>query len=141
MDKSETYIKMCEKAEEIQAQREAVIGNFYYDPLTGVRIVGTTDPEGVNPFTIFNKQLEDSRFIWLPRQDQLQEMIRDITKPRRLIWVFYDWLKSLVVEDKVCPSGNYFSNSNLNYESLEQLWLSFLMKECWNKTWNGKDWI
>lgn len=27
------------------------------------------------------------------------------------------------------------------FKTMEQLWLAFVMKECFNKTWNGKQWI
>ena len=75
-------------------------------------------------------------------QDQLQEMVREggIPQKGRLVYRFYGWLQSLVVEEDD-PNDNYFSNPNLKYESLEQLWLAFVMKEKYNKTWDGESWI
>jgi len=131
MDTSETYIKMCDKAGEIQAQREAIIGNFYYDPLTGVRIVGTIDSDGVNPFTIFNKQLEDSRYIWLPRQDQLQDMVGE-SNPLDLV---------ARLASEVSPFGVLDDPYWHPFTSMEQLWLAFLLAEKYGKYWDGSDWV
>lgn len=121
MDCGVNYIKMCEKATEIQEQ----IKSF---PLT---LVGApTDDKGiisgVRSHDIFLKN--GATPIWLPRQDQLQEMLRD----RRdywcnaaLIYSFASFVPLSLVKDQT---------------SFEQLWLSFVMHELYDKKWNGEDW-
>ena len=70
----------------------------------------------------------------LYRQDQLQEMINteiDIPYGQLLIDVFYKWIKETY---KPYP----FMDNSITWE---QLWLAFVMKEKYNKVWNGEDWI
>ena len=117
MDTSKTYIKMCDKAEEIQQTWHWQEGDFYavdrvetYD----LYVVTTPSPKGVN--------------IWLPRQDQLQAMLVghfvDST-PRKLVKALWDWIA------ETAPPSNY---------SMEQLWLAFVMKEKYSKHWEDEKW-
>ena len=111
MDTSENYIKMCWKAQEIQntlPRNTDEAGESYID--------GTT--------YILKYSAEYKTIVWLPRQDQLQEMIGSIP-------------------------GNYKLEPNSGYwawafaKTWEQLWLAFVMKEKFNKTWNDEkqEWI
>ena len=122
MDVSSEYVKMCEKAVEIQAlaPKPTILGgNFWHYP------------EGATGAPI----------VWLPRQDQLQEMLRYYPKdrPSELIYgnlaiIFGDWCASL--------HNTYTKYLRLEAKmSMEQLWLAFVMKEKYNKVWNGADWI
>ena len=78
--------------------------------------------------------------IWLPRQDQLQEMIEDETlfPAHRRATLIVNWLQNEQWFDK---DGNSHWKHQINYDSMEQLWLAFVMKEKYNKVWNGEDWI
>ena len=126
MDNSKDYIKMCEMAEEIQHDKLNV-GDFVYDGR-----VGETRIYGLN----YKQVIVEDYAIWLPRQDQLQEMIEkkwkdgfnDITGRK-----FYpcDLLRAF------CDFSVYCKPK----ESMEQLWLAFVMKEKYNKVWNGEDWV
>ena len=72
-------------------------------------------------------------FIWLPRQDQLQEMVKRQTT-QMLMSDFWDnpqWKEYLIYEKP------YF----MIFTSMEQLWLAFVMKERWNKIWEDGKWI
>jgi len=115
MDTSETYVKMCEKAVEIQKY-------FYGLPLSKRDIHD------------FYKQIQGGGYItnvWLPRQDQLQEMVWKDFKLQLIshaLMDFYNWAQSLFDELD-------------DYESMEQLWLAFVMLQKYRKTWNGEDWI
>lgn len=66
----------------------------------------------------------------LERQDQLQEMIEDNSRPA---WVlinrFYEW------------HNNKLRTISYALASMEQLWLAFVMKEKFNKIWDGKHWV
>ena len=63
--------------------------------------------------------------FWLPRQDQLQEMV-DGGFTHQTLERFYQW---------------YHSEISRNLSSMEQLWLAFVMKEKYNKTWDGDKWV
>ncbi len=126
MDTSETYIEMCD-CPEIQPKREGTIGNIYYDKVDkSVYTLGCTRNDGVNPFVPLQVRLEDEgRYIWLPRQDQLQKMVtRDGNLP---VWKVEEWFHNWIPLG-ACP------------DSFEQLWLAFVMKEKHNKIWDGK-WV
>lgn len=107
MDTSEIYIKMCEKTEEIQKAKP---------------------PYGEQWFREFYTYYPEDQLVWLPRQDQLQEMLlNEEIDTICLALNFYDWVKA----------GLW---ANAEY-SMEQLWLAFVMKEKHNKVWNGQEWI
>ena len=127
MDSSGIFVKMCEKAEEIQGQWEPKSYDYVYD----------TDPHEYNEVSLitnpagFNK----NGFIWLPRQDQLQEMLQKYVEKdclvgdsisKRMAMYFGIW-----VQKEEC----------LNFYSMEQYWLVWLMKEKFNKVWDGDNWI
>ena len=89
----------------------------------------------------------EEHWIRLPRQDDLQEMIAEyITQELELAQCsryelmqsfldFKAWLgEQYYREDFVCLPTNVF-------DSGEQLWFAFVMKERHNKTWNGEDWV
>ncbi len=115
MDTSKKYIKMCEKAEEIQRRWEHIQGDFYFDG---------ANKKVKNKNTTF-KLAENYPCIWLPRQDQLQEMIGE------------EWWK--ILGDFV----DYITSIHPSVESFEQLWLAFVMWEKYQKVWNDRrgEWV
>ena len=135
MDTSETYIKMCEKALGLQNEKWvskkgkaypwtegdmiSLKGNvFMYDSCSHSE--GFIEPE------VYNIEC-----VWLPRQDQLQEMVGGFGAG------FVDWSGWI---DNIYPEQcNPFSKS-WRFTSMEQLWLAFVMKEKYNKIWDGKGW-
>ena len=119
MDNSETFIKMCEKAVEIQIINPCKLhvfeeGNYYANN---------------GEVSIAQYDSHDDEGIWLPRQDQLQEMLIEpkITGDYHPIW-------------KLAVGVAKFVDSEFQADSMEQLWLAFVMKEKYNKVWNGEDW-
>ena len=122
------YIKRCD-CEEIQGGRDVTEmdwdwGDYYYgleyDPPIGLYY-----PEENFRFLI-------GHTVWLPRQDQLQEMYR--LKGETDLEVLADFSLILLLS----PSrGKYY----WQFTSMEQLWLAFVMKECYGKVWSGTDWI
>ena len=124
MDTSKKYIKMCEKAKEIQKNWSGKVGDLAW---RGKLFLPIKNACGYITDVNFKKDKE----IWLPRQDQLQEMI--YTHPERF-FRFYEFLQK-----------HYFYNAksfnSIKDYSMEQLWLAFVMKEKYNKIWNGKEWI
>lgn len=138
MDTSETYIKMCDCAE-IQdiakAQNFDSPGNFFADNRTYCWWFCC------DCGTFADAKPNDS-IIWLPRQDQLQEMAQSL-HPAYSHWHilcgFTHWVYPSCIADK----DGFRASRNIPLEqftSMEQLWLAFVMQEKYNKLWDGKDW-
>ena len=124
MDTSETYIKMCEKAEEIQGQRKDNQSHQFFC----CRICGEIASEDTGSYWVdCDCTRTNTELIWLPSQDQLQEMVKEeYGYDWYLAWLFGAWCSDLG-EDR-------------ETKSMEQLWLAFVVKEKYNKVWNGEDW-
>lgn len=68
--------------------------------------------------------------IWIPRMDQLWEMISD--DPIQNLWDFYDYMgHGYQLDDPYMMD---------NVKSIEVGLLMFVMKLKYNKKWNGTDW-
>ena len=114
MDTSETYIKMCD-CEEIQSNVvQYADGHCFVYSVETVRGIKT---------------------IWLPRQDQLQEMVYNGFLYSKLE-MFYEFAKDYVIEE-----AHSIGTIQLALTSMEQLWLAFVMKEKYNKVWDGGKWV
>ena len=110
---------MCEKATEIQKS------NFNDDDF----YVDTDIFLGNKLFEVVEYEYDD--VIWLPHQSQLQDMIAKREDVQHLLLYFYNEVGALFNE-----KDKYW----LQFKSMEQLWLAFVMKEKYNKIWNGKEW-
>jgi len=133
VDFSKQYIKMCERAEEIQEIYQNVLkkednevdsileGWYVYD---GKNIILLHN----NEFFISDLKDELKKYVWLPRQDQLQAIITTNKYFRfSLIELFY-----------------HFANKNVpKFTSMEQLWLAYVMYIKYKKIWNNEEekWI
>jgi hypothetical protein len=132
MDTSEQYILMCKQAEEIQEAWKPKSGDFVAWPKSGP-ITSTTRRKVVVLY--FNthhgsppqKYTDTKQCIWLPREDQLQEMTIFAGYPFLLLEAMYTRQK-----------GGTFTI--YKFGSLEQLWLAFVMHEKYGKIWNGEEW-
>ena len=122
MDTSEKYVKMCSEATEIQNETKLDDGDIcqcinkgdYYCHCGKVEVFNLLYSSNDRMFAKFN-------FIWLPRQDQLQEMIEKEGK---------------VVNKLITLIHRFYCENETDYDSFEQLWLAFVMKEKYNKQWN-----
>ena len=135
MEASETYIKMCDCPEIQEFRREEKHkdtgkwqeGDFWTTVFREqkVFIVARLNDAWADEPHYLHHPIE---CIWLPRQDQLQEMV--IPEP------FRDWRNVLSFFD------DFIDWDNLDeYGSMEQLWLAFVMKEKYNKVWDGEKWV
>ena len=121
MDTSETYVKMCEKATEIQAEKvEYRQGDYFAGKSIEWQIV-MCSRKGGTPILLMT--------VWLPRQDQLQEMLFDTE---------HIFARVVLLKEFVRQNERYILNK---MRSFEQLWLAFVMQERYSKIWNGEDWI
>ena len=117
MDKTEIFVKMCEKVEEIQRKAPQLFIT------TNAVNLPFYDLDG-NCWFIKNNE----KTIWVPRQDQLQELTGIKSIPTLL------------------SQFNEFVVENVEYvtqfiDSCEKLWLAFIMKKRYNKVWNGGEWV
>jgi hypothetical protein len=136
MDISEDYILMCSKAQEIQDNKP---NDFYTDNHNYLSI-----GESSGKINEIDGMQEKGDIIWLPRQDQLQEMLKSVE------WFYNEnnpsgMMDSLYYIYMCCSSSNEFNYTEYvkQFKSFEQLWLSFVMNEKYNKIWdkNKQEWI
>lgn len=116
MDTSKQNIKMCEKAEEIQKHKWAIGDVYSFGAESGYCCPIPYAPQGS---------------IWLPRQDQLQEMVFGISGDvQGQIWQIREFV-----------TGNRATFPEVT--SMEQLWLAFVMQVKYQKVWDAQiaDWI
>ena len=117
MDTTEKYIKMCEEAEEIQ---KAWNSDKYADFLW-LRF---------SREIILEKTNNLSGTVWLPHQDQFQEiLLKDYD-----IYALTEQFASYVYH-------RFVLYDELNFTSLEQWWLAFVMHEKYDKIWDNENWI
>ena len=74
------------------------------------------------------ERIEDLN-TWIPRQDQLQGMI--IGKEKDI---------SVNILNLHAKFNHFLGFVAPRPLSMEQLWFAFVMKEKFNKTWDGEDW-
>ena len=148
MDTSETYIKMCEKAAEIQVNIiKPTIITFFDEREHRVPLRMGCDG------SFFWAERE----VWLPRQDQLQGMASSRPTPHSLAYTFGFFcepircyrLHGTWVDNEdgggIAQERELTNQPELEYPerftSMEQLWLAFVMEKRYSKHWNGDDWI
>ena len=122
MDTSETYIKMCDcpEVQEKQPYGEDAVNSFFH-----------------------RKEMIyiESKTIWLPRQDQIQEMMNWKNE-----YTFWKW-DTDTFDGEVAGSyyGQILDDEDLvlgvSRLSMEQVWLVFYMYEEHQKTWDGDKWV
>jgi len=138
MDTGETYITMCRKAAEIQELRilreydakQIKRGDYYCtDVYHKVEVAGDC-------VTHSGEDIFDY-LVWLPRQDQLQDILRYKYDTENMLVTFYAWCRGYYIE------GNYVVDykSMEFFKTFEQLWLAFVMKEKYGLVWDKNDWI
>ena len=128
MDTSKEYIKMCVSAKYIQKNWNPSVGDVVAFSVYGQK-GRSTDIIVKNGVIVTNSHGIFREGYWLPKQDQLQEMSNNWDAPAS-----YNKLIGTVAY--ITMNTKYYKKFN----SMEQLWLAFVMKEKCRKTWNGKEW-
>ena len=131
MDTSEKYIRMCSQAKEIQRKWVFDTGDFVYNPaFEEVEVLLYPGNNSIN-------------YIWLPRQDQLQEICIEFFMQNLKISKFEAFLQFLewysgrlrYTFEHGLKNGNGFIDSG------EELLLNRAMIMMYWKKWDGENWV
>jgi len=144
VDISIEYVKMCKQAVEIQKQFVPDQSSFLWDyaPRAGYdqdKYKFVEYRELIHQLVFRTYDDHEWSCVWLPRQDQLQEMVieRGKCSPNKdvaLSYMFHNW----ITEEDGRSFG--FGKAVFPDPSMEQLWLAFVMKKNFKKVWNGENW-
>ena len=141
----EMFKKMCEKAEEIQENWNRLPGDCVYNRIlekiiifnrptssSNYSIAYTTDGETK---IMTQEEWDKNKNVWLPRQDQLQDMAWDKEyhedNSDHLLMRFYTEIHKIPDFD-----WQYWGR----FRTMEQKWLAFVMKSRYNKVWINDEW-
>lgn len=141
MDTSPEYIEMCKKAQEIQTQWNPDYGDYtvFYSPLlTPIEDDHNKYIHNIIGFCENSIEEQSNGVIWLPRQDQLMQIIEHKYN-LNINSKYKTGLYRVFAE-------NYRKNGDFIYyygKSLEIALLNLIMGLEYNKTWNkeNKKWI
>ena len=141
MDQTPEFIKMCRELPYTFApNREYEYGDYVHDRYLNKTYVVADGGADKTPAT-HNCIRADSGSItdcfWLPKQDQLQNIIIDK-------WAASYENKGLGFQTTFNTLLNKTKNTIEYYwkfKSLEQLWLAFVMHEKFNMIWTNSEWI
>ena len=117
MDTSNVYVEMCD-CPEIQ-KYTGDDGHGYFRFITG-------------------EIIKDDHSVWLPRQDQIQEMM-DFTPAQ--LWHFTEYTREDVYEEDWGQRSLNYDKRYQMYDSMEQLWLAWWMWVKHRKVWDGETWL
>ena len=120
MDTSDEYIIMCDLSQEIQNAWCLHDGDVLYSHKQKTWWIWLVTDDTVTP------PLETA--IWLPQQDQLQDMLSG---------TYHDNLRTMYYVLSEMGTDTKFNN----FKSFEQLWFGIVMYDIYGKCWNGKNWI
>lgn len=129
MDTSNEYVNMCQKAKAIQENWQPTDWDYMYIfefDMVDV-IVGTETDEGLYSYEASHVVAKKDEFVWLPRQDQLQ----DILTPGEQLNI---WWLIMAIDGKMKSAG---------YESIswEMIWLAYVMEAKYKCDWQGDKWV
>ena len=115
MDTTPKYILMSEKAIKIQEGWRPQRGDFYLSKYTKSVVVA-------HPWFDLSTLNDTEKYVWLLRQDQLQDMLSQ----RVCLFVLIRDFKSFCNDSRI----------QTLHTSMEQLWLAFVMHEKYEKHWH-----
>jgi hypothetical protein len=126
---------MCSKAEEIQKEWKPQVGDWQYWSNDKTKMAN------ILMITSLQKKYKANIRIWLPTQEQLQEMLEEIKNNTYIAFRFNHFLN--VEYNNVTFQPAYILLNSINpifMCSMNEFWIAFVMKERWNKIWDGENW-
>lgn len=139
MDHSPLYQTMCRQAKEVQHAWSPAQGDLYVlagDPRVYFWLDKTAPRTFKKGFAIFHKEkiIRLEARIWLPRQSQLMELAQvPGVRFQDMNFRFYTFFGS--------PSERRKHPELREFDTLEQLWLTFIMFSRFKKCWKNPVWI
>ena len=159
MDISPEYVKMCGEAKEVQEAHTPARGDLWKCACRSCTershiwmiersVIDHLEGKDLSDFIEYyqecvrweefgfpafwrDKEAGDwNAYIWLPRQDQLQEMVFESGGSTPWLALFSDFVDFIFSK----------TNRGLFTGTPDQLWLAFVMHEKHNKIWDGKTW-
>jgi hypothetical protein len=135
------HIEMYTKATELQAAWNPAIGDRRVRISTRDRYIGTVGTDG-------DERKYKDEYIWIPTQEQLQEMLLKTCTVEYLIASLHKFYNP----ENTCPdSDSNYSACNkcieigtfrrTSFLTMDLIWLAFTMDELYGKKWNGTEWI
>ncbi|MEO5360912.1 MAG: hypothetical protein H7843_10770 [Nitrospirota bacterium] len=132
MDFSNTYITMCEKALFLQQAWEITYADYYCDRsatfATRDGSAGISIIDDKVLIDVLNQDFNRSKAVWLPRQDQFQELL-NILDPFAIIHMLNEF------------TGTVDIAARERWQSMEQLLLCAYALHKHKKHWTGDNWI
>jgi len=131
MDTSEKYIRMCSLAKEIQEKWVFQAGDFVYNPsLENVEVLLSQGDNSVN-------------YVWLPRQDQLQEICIAFFMQNMKVSKFEAFLRFLEwYSGRLRYTFEHgLQNRNSFIDSGDKFLLNRAMIMMHGKKWDGENWV
>lgn len=141
---TDNYIKMCEKNEDLQKAWNPKFGDYCqlkeYKSL--MIVMGVIESHDIRCISYkyrrtgygAERYLKDN-LIYLPTQEQLQEMINAFSNYER-INRFYEFVHLDADEYGYKKWCEFVNDASMN-----ELWLAFVMYEKYHKTWTGEKWV
>lgn len=129
---TERYIKMCKKAEEIQREWKPELGDRYWN--TFWKLCEYNYSEVICSSSFEKGDIDEKvKNIWLPTQEQLQEMIE--WERETGLWGKFS---GLWVELEL-----QYSEKIYRFTCYNELWLAYVMWEKYQKIWDDEkeEWV
>lgn len=120
MDLSTEYIDMSREAKEIQELWEFRDGDYIEHKRNA------NCWSGYDAFDYPGYPLKEQGAVWLPRQDQLQDMLGDYYYTSSIMYYILEFGTDHDAPEPI---------------SWEKVWLEAVMWEKYQKTWNGETWV
>jgi hypothetical protein len=141
MDKSDRYIDMCRKADDIQHRWHQAYGDFYVDGTGRVTcwIPGKDRRKKLRGGVCITTERDVIRLdhlVWLPKLNQLMELAQEPgVRFESMTQRFFSWCKTGYPVGGRLPAEVF--------SSLEQHWLAFVMMKDHCKGWDNSQrrWI
>ena len=145
------HIKMCKEAKEIQKDWKPKVGDYcvcsrgMIGVLTSDKKQKVTYPDGNTGYAYIGVRLKDGapwssrNPIWLPTQEQLQEMWEKeyLKRPTKKGWFgeFVDWMGDRYNKREEIPEEIF--------DTMTELWLAFIMWKKYGKVWDDEkeEWL
>ena len=119
------YIEQCDQALELQDKWQPKSGDFVFSRRKNIIVVLYYNQEHGEPPRHYTRH---ETAIWLPREDQLRDMI-----PLKSHW--HKW------SDRFFDFADWLQTYDNCFHRSEAAWLAFLMEKLYNKIWDGEEWI